>query len=67
MHWFLCSFQRLQQSYARSFVRLWPLPFPLHHPDLNVANLMFDEGFNITGVIDWNGTADRLDRACIRF
>ena len=30
-------------------------PFPLHHPDLNIANLMFDDEFNITGVIDWTG------------
>ena len=30
-------------------------PFPLDHPDLNVANLLFDNEFNITGVIDWTG------------
>jgi hypothetical protein len=30
-------------------------PFPLHHPDLGGSNLLFDEEFNITGVIDWSG------------
>ena len=32
-------------------------PFPLHHPDLGYDNLLFDDDYNITGVIDWTYTA----------
>lgn len=28
-------------------------PFPLHHPDLEFDNLLFDDEFNITAIIDW--------------
>jgi hypothetical protein len=31
-------------------------PFPLRHPDLNNANLMYDEEYNIVGVLDWTAT-----------
>jgi hypothetical protein len=31
-------------------------PFPLHHPDLHLANILFDDKFNITGIIDWSYT-----------
>lgn len=29
-------------------------PFPLCHHDLHYANILIDENFNITGVIDWS-------------
>ncbi|KAF2999288.1 hypothetical protein E8E13_004218 [Curvularia kusanoi] len=29
-------------------------PFPLCHLDLHFGNLLFDEGYNLTGVIDWS-------------
>ena len=34
-------------------------PFPLHHPDLEFDNLLFDDEFNITAqaVIDWTHAA----------
>jgi isoamyl acetate esterase len=32
-------------------------PFPLHHPDIGFDNLLFDDDYNITGVIDWTDTA----------
>ena len=31
-------------------------PFPLRHPDLNNANIMYDDDYNIVGVIDWTAT-----------
>jgi hypothetical protein len=31
-------------------------PFPLRHPDLNNCNILYDEDYNITGVIDWTAT-----------
>ncbi|CAG9993120.1 unnamed protein product [Clonostachys byssicola] len=30
-------------------------PFPLCHPDLHYGNILFDEDYNITGIIDWDG------------
>ena len=30
-------------------------PFPLCHVDLHHDNILFDEDFNITGIIDWSG------------
>lgn len=32
-------------------------PFPLHHPDLGCDNLLFDNNYNITGIIDWTHAA----------
>lgn len=29
-------------------------PFPLYHPDFRLSNILFDEEYNITGVIDWS-------------
>ena len=29
-------------------------PFPLYHPDMRLANILFDEDYNVTGVIDWS-------------
>ena len=31
-------------------------PFPLRHPDLNNANLLYDDDYNIVAVIDWTAT-----------
>jgi hypothetical protein len=31
-------------------------PFPLRHPDLNNCNILYDEDYTITGVIDWTAT-----------
>ncbi|KAK3937910.1 kinase-like domain-containing protein, partial [Diplogelasinospora grovesii] len=28
-------------------------PFPLSHPDLHYGNIMVDDNFNVTGIIDW--------------
>ena len=28
-------------------------PFPLRHPDLNNANILYDDDYNIVGVLDW--------------
>jgi len=30
-------------------------PFPLSHPDLHYNNILVDENYNITGIIDWSG------------
>jgi len=30
-------------------------PFYLAHPDFQVSNFLFDDEFNITGVLDWTG------------
>ncbi|OAQ99517.1 hypothetical protein LLEC1_05571 [Akanthomyces lecanii] len=30
-------------------------PFPLCHFDLHYGNLLFDDAFNLTGVLDWSG------------
>ncbi len=30
-------------------------PFPLYHPDFHFKNILFDDDFNITGVLDWTG------------
>jgi hypothetical protein len=30
--------------------------FPLRHPDLNNANLLYDDDYNIIGVINWTAT-----------
>lgn len=32
-------------------------PFPLCHFDLHYGNLLFDDDYNLTGVIDWSQTA----------
>ncbi|KAG6050453.1 hypothetical protein E4U39_004102 [Claviceps sp. Clav50 group G5] len=32
-------------------------PFPLCHFDLHHGNLLFDDEYNLTGVIDWDGAA----------
>jgi aminoglycoside phosphotransferase (APT) family kinase protein len=32
-------------------------PFPLCHFDLHYGNLLFDDEYNLTGVIDWSGAA----------
>lgn len=31
-------------------------PFPLRHPDLNNLNLLFDDEYNVVGLIDWSLT-----------
>jgi hypothetical protein len=31
-------------------------PFPLRHPDFNNCNILYDDDWNITGVIDWTAT-----------
>ncbi len=28
-------------------------PFPLCHPDIHAGNLLFDDDYNLTGVVDW--------------
>jgi len=30
-------------------------PFPLHHRDFHFKNILVDDNFNITGVLDWTG------------
>lgn len=30
-------------------------PFPLSHPDLHYNNILVDDQYNITGIIDWSG------------
>lgn len=30
-------------------------PFPLFHPDLHYNNILVDDQYNITGIIDWSG------------
>jgi hypothetical protein len=47
---------RLQTALAVVQMEFNQGPFPLHHPDLRFANILFDEDFNITGVIDWSYT-----------
>lgn len=34
----------------------------LVHPDYGLGNVLFDESGNVTGVVDWNGGAERGDR-----
>ena len=29
-------------------------PFPLHHQSLHFNNILFDDDFNITGIVDWD-------------
>lgn len=29
-------------------------PFPLYHTDLHFNNILIDENFNVTGIIDWS-------------
>lgn len=31
-------------------------PFLLHHPDFHFVNILVDDDFNITGVLDWSNT-----------
>ena len=31
-------------------------PFPLRHPDLNNANILYDAQYNIVGVLDWTAS-----------
>jgi len=31
-------------------------PFPLRHPDFSSPNVLFDESYTITGIIDWTAT-----------
>jgi hypothetical protein len=31
-------------------------PFPLRHPDLNNANILYDDHYNVVGVLDWTAT-----------
>jgi aminoglycoside phosphotransferase (APT) family kinase protein len=47
---------RLQTALAVVQMEFNQGPFPLHHPDLRFANILFDENYNITGVIDWSYT-----------
>jgi hypothetical protein len=36
----------------------WNLgPFPLRHPDLNNCNVIYDENYKITAVLDWTATS----------
>jgi len=32
-------------------------PFPIDHPDLHYNNILVDDQFNITGIIDWTGVS----------
>jgi len=32
-------------------------PFPLYHFDFNCANILYDENYNITGLIDWSAVS----------
>jgi aminoglycoside phosphotransferase (APT) family kinase protein len=47
---------RLQTALAIVQMEFNQGPFPLHHPDLRFANILFDENYNITGIIDWSYT-----------
>lgn len=41
-------------------------PFPLYHLDLHYGNLLFDDEFNLTGVIDWsNAQAAPLEQLSV--
>jgi hypothetical protein len=31
-------------------------PFPLRHPDINNCNILYDDDYNIVGVLDWTAT-----------
>lgn len=31
-------------------------PFPLRHPDFSNPNILYDESYNVTGIIDWTAT-----------
>ena len=31
-------------------------PFPLRHPDLNNANILYDDDYNIVAVLDWTAS-----------
>ncbi|KAG1733016.1 kinase-like domain-containing protein [Suillus paluster] len=39
-------------------------PFPLMHTDLNQMNVLVDDDFNITGILDWDEWACRLPLQC---
>ena len=30
-------------------------PFPLTHPDFSISNMLFDDDYNITALLDWSG------------
>jgi hypothetical protein len=53
----LCFFIWLKLLAVSSVVKFNHGPFRLHHPDIGANNLLFDDEFNITGLIDWSGTA----------
>ncbi|KAF8526960.1 hypothetical protein BU17DRAFT_82459 [Hysterangium stoloniferum] len=39
-------------------------PFPLMHTDLGRLNILVDDNFNITGILDWDDWACRLPLQC---
>ena len=45
---------RLQTAVAIVQLEFNNGPFPLYHPDLRLSNILFDEDFNVTGIIDWS-------------
>jgi len=47
---------RMQTAFAIVQLEFNRGPFPLHHPDLRLANILFDDDYNITGVLDWSYT-----------
>jgi hypothetical protein len=52
----LCFFIWLKLLLVSSIVNFNHGPFRLHHPDIGANNLLLDNDFNITGLIDWSGT-----------
>jgi isoamyl acetate esterase len=45
---------RLETAFAIVQLKFNNGPFPLYHPDFRLSNILFDEEYNITGVIDWS-------------
>ena len=47
-----------RQAIEKYLERSWNLgPFPLRHPDLNNCNVLYNENYKITAVIDWTATS----------
>jgi len=40
-------------------------PFPLCHLDLHFANMLFDDEYNLTGIIDWSSAQAVLPSSCL--
>lgn len=54
--WIVLAWMYMQSIPRLTVAELDSGPFPLRHPDLNNANLMYDDEYNIVGVIDWTAT-----------